>query len=63
MDYPADTMSGPPFAVSDEEVHSLYADGFEMELLEDVDALAANPQFLSRGLSALRERIYRFRRR
>jgi thiopurine S-methyltransferase len=62
MDYPADTMSGPPFAVSDGEVRSLYADGFDLELLEEVDALAANPQFLVRGLPALHERVYRFRR-
>ncbi len=63
IDYPADTMQGPPFAVGDAEVRSLYAAGFDIELLEDLDALAASPRFRERGITELRERVYRFCRR
>jgi thiopurine S-methyltransferase len=63
MDYPADTMQGPPFAVSDAEIHALYAGEFDLELLADEDVLGASPRFRERGLSELRERVYRFQRR
>lgn len=35
--YPQEEMSGPPFALLDEDVHRHFADGFEVECLEKSD--------------------------
>ena len=63
MEYPQSEMQGPPFAVAQNEVESLFANRFQIELLEDVDVLAKSPRFRDRGLSAMREKVYRFQRR
>lgn len=59
FDYPVHEMEGPPFAVSIDEVRALYDNFAEIELLEEYDALAANPRFLKRGLTRLHENILR----
>jgi thiopurine S-methyltransferase len=58
FDYPQAEMSGPPFAVSVEEVESLYSPHAQVRLLAQVDALAATPRFQERGLSRLHENIF-----
>jgi thiopurine S-methyltransferase len=58
FDYPQAEMSGPPFAVSAEEVESLYSPHAEVRLLAQVDALEATPRFQERGLSRLHENIF-----
>ena len=58
FDYPQAEMTGPPFAVSVEEVKSLYSPHAEVRLLAQVDALAATPRFQERGLSRLHENIF-----
>lgn len=58
FDYPQAEMSGPPFAVSVEEVESLYSPHAEVKLLAQVDALATTPRFQERGLSRLHENIF-----
>jgi len=63
LDYPQEQMNGPPFAVSDAEVRELYADGWQIELLEEADVLAENAQIAARGVSLLRLRAYRLTRR
>lgn len=63
LDYPQEQMDGPPFAVSDALVHELYDGRWDVELLEQVDALAGNWKFIERGLTSLAERCYRMRRR
>ena len=35
--YPQEQMQGPPFALHDDEVKSLFSDGFELECLEKID--------------------------
>lgn len=58
LDYDQPEMSGPPFAVSDDEVHRLYSGRASIELLESRDVLAGNERFRQRGLSRLYENAY-----
>lgn len=57
FDYPQAEISGPPFAVSIEEVEALYRDYAEIRLLVQSDVLANNPRFAARGVSRLHENI------
>jgi thiopurine S-methyltransferase len=58
FDYPQAEMSGPPFAVSVDEVAALYRDHAEVRLLSQLDTLAQNPRFRERGLSRMQENIF-----
>lgn len=60
VDYPQQEMKGPPFAVGDAEVRTLFA-GADIRLLreDDVTDSAVNARFRERGLSRLVERVYR----
>ena len=60
--YPQEQKQGPPFSVEADEVAALYAEGFEVELLEDADRLAAEPVHREQGLTRLREQVWRLRR-
>ncbi|WPC03588.1 thiopurine S-methyltransferase [Pseudomonas benzenivorans] len=62
LDYAQAQMEGPPFAVSDAEVRSLFAAGWQVESLEACDVLAENERFRQRGLQYLDERVYRLSR-
>lgn len=62
IDYPAEQMAGPPFAVSDSEIRALYGDTFTVQSLRVHDALQDNPRFIERGLTRLDERVYSLRR-
>jgi thiopurine S-methyltransferase len=53
FDYDQDTMQGPPFAVSHDEVDRLFADGFQIEHLGTRDVL--DDDFRSRGLTTMSE--------
>jgi len=59
LDYDPNEMSGPPFATSGEQVRRLFGERYEVDLLEQVDALADNPALQGRGLSALTETAWR----
>jgi thiopurine S-methyltransferase len=63
LDYPEQEISGPPFAVTREEVERLYGDTFKIELLEARDGLAASGNLRRRGVSRLQETAYLLRRR
>ena len=63
LDYDQQAMQGPPFAVSATEVNKLYLGGFLVEQLAHAEIIDTQPQFRSRGLSALTESVYRLRRR
>ncbi len=63
LDYDQTQMTGPPFAVTDDEVHALFDAAFEVECIGSFDALSEHPRFAKRGLDALRENIYRLRLR
>lgn len=58
MEYSQKEMEGPPFAVTDEEVKTLYEDNFQIQKLHEQDALAINPHFIKRGLTYLAEKVY-----
>lgn len=62
LDYEQGKMSGPPFAVSAEEVSRLYREGFSIEQLAHTDVLDDQPRFREKGLDALRESVYRLQR-
>lgn len=58
LDYPQSEMSGPPFAISSNEVATLYGKYAEIRLLAQMDVLAQNPRFQERGLSQMQESIF-----
>ncbi|GKS69306.1 thiopurine S-methyltransferase [Nitrosomonas sp. PY1] len=58
LDYPDLEMSGPPFAVTSQEVLTSYCSYANIELLAQHDVLLQNPRFQERGLSRLCENIY-----
>jgi thiopurine S-methyltransferase len=59
FEYPQHEMQGPPFSVTSGEVEQLYREYAEVQLLESLDALAQNPRFLQRGLTRLRENVFK----
>ncbi len=61
LDYPQHEMPGPPFAVSADEIESLYARHAAITCLQQTDVLAQNPRFQERGLSRLQERVYKLK--
>lgn len=58
LDYPQSEMDGPPFAVTADEVESLYGERHQIQRLYDQDVLAENPHFRQRGLTRLSEEVF-----
>ena len=58
IEYPQEQLGGPPFSVSDEEVHALFEGGFGMEQYASEDVLATNGRFTGR-VDWLYERAYK----
>ncbi len=56
--YDQSEMSGPPFAVHDNEVFDLYGNRLAVNLLETRDALAGAGDLQDRGLSALTVSVF-----
>jgi thiopurine S-methyltransferase len=63
LDYDAQRMTGPPFAVPRDQVDCLFADSYAITELECRDALDLNPRFRQRGLTALEEHALLLRHR
>lgn len=61
MEYPQAEMAGPPFSVEESEVQALYGTRYEIERLLDEDVLAVEARMRERGLTRLREKVYRLR--
>ena len=59
LEYEQHAMSGPPFSVDKNEVHNLFGDTCDIELLFAEDILQTNDNFRERGLSSLMEKVYR----
>lgn len=59
LEYPPEQMEGPPFSVSEEEVRTLLAEQWQIDLLTRRDILADSPNFADQGLSALSTAVYR----
>ena len=62
FDYPQAEMDGPPFAVTEDEVHALYDAGFDVQRLAGVDLLPTHDRFRQRGLTRLEELVFVLRR-
>ena len=62
VDYAQEAMEGPPFSVTNEEVLSLYADDWQVVLLERADILASEPRYVSRGLTEMHSSVFQLRR-
>ena len=58
LEYDQHVMNGPPFSVSDQEVHELFSDWSEITLLHECDILPEQERFRKKGLSSLIERVY-----
>lgn len=63
LDYPQAQMDGPPFAVLEPEVRTLYAGQWEVQAIDERDVLAKEPKFAARGLTHLNTVVYRLDRR
>jgi len=63
LDYPAQEMDGPPFAVDGAEVHRLFDAKWDVELLEQQDLPISEPPFSAYGVTRLRTSAYRLRKR
>ena len=57
--YDQDEMDGPPFSVTEEEVIDLYADHYKIDKLIVKDTLNDEPRFRERGLTSLKENVYK----
>ena len=55
LDYDPTEMQGPPFATPPSRIRELYADRYDIHLLEELDALDDNPALRNRGLTWLQE--------
>ncbi len=58
LEYDQDEMQGPPFSVSENEVHSLFGTAIQIECLFAEDILEQNEQFKKKGLTRLIEKAY-----
>lgn len=59
LEYDEGQMQGPPFPVHEDEVRTLYAASHGIDLLFDLDMIAENPGIAAKGVTALREKVYR----
>lgn len=62
LEYAQQQMNGPPFSVSEDEVHTLYGSNWTIESLERTDTLATQPRFIAEGVTALVTAVYRLQR-
>ena len=58
FDYPQSEMTGPPFAVSPDEIERHYQHHADIQLLAQLDVLEKNPRFQERGLSRIQESVF-----
>jgi thiopurine S-methyltransferase len=58
FEYPEGQMEGPPFSVSEGEVHALYEPAFRVTHLGTHDALDETPHLRERGVTVLHEHMY-----
>jgi thiopurine S-methyltransferase len=62
VEYPPAQMSGPPFPVTGDDIHRLYAPHHSIELLARHEILELEPRLKARGLTELQEVCYRLTR-
>ena len=59
LDYNQTQMSGPPFSVSEGEVHRYYESAYSIDRLETNDVLDERPRWRDQGLTALTESVFK----
>lgn len=60
--YDPSKMNGPPFSVTDEEVHALFADNFDVQEIDNSKGPERLGNLADRGLDTMEERVYRLMR-
>lgn len=63
LDYPQETLNGPPFAVSPTWVETYLTDDFEIQQIDCQDVLADNPRFIKKAVPWLNEAVYLLKRK
>lgn len=63
MTYPQQEMDGPPFSVSEEEVHDLYDKNFKIDKILVKNILSTEQRFQQRGITSLLETAYKLTRK
>lgn len=58
LDYDQSQMDGPPFALSDAEVHAHYDALYTLTLAEERELIEQEPRFKARGLTSFKQRLY-----
>ena len=58
LDYDQSVTQGPPFAVSEQEIHEHYAGSFNVKRILHEDIIEDEPRFKKRGLLSLHESLY-----
>ncbi len=58
LEYLQNEMSGPPFAVSENEIIDLFSSNSDVIRIESNDILSVNEKFKERGLSTLLEKVF-----
>lgn len=58
LDYDQAQMQGPPYAVTETEVHLYYESEYSINRLEQNDVLDERPRWREQGLTALNETVY-----
>lgn len=63
LDYDSSEMNGPPFPVTDEEVHDLYSENYSIKKLCFKDVINEETGLRNRGLSSLIETVFKLVRK
>ena len=63
LTYPQEDMDGPPFSVSEQDVHDLYGANYSIDKLAAKNVLEDEPGLKSRGLTELTETAYKLTRK
>lgn len=59
FEYNQEEMNGPPFCISEEEIQSLYAEAFDIRVLQDEDIMEKDEDyFREKGATWMREKVY-----
>ncbi len=58
LNYPQSQISGPPFAVDEDEVVSLFSNGFECQQLQCFNDIKNEPKFLRAGVDFIEKATY-----
>jgi len=62
LNYPQSQISGPPYAVNEAEVVSLYKNGFECQLLQCFNDIENEPKFQRANVDFIEKATYCLRK-